>query len=48
MARIEKSCENCIEWMPFGGGCALGGFMPCDKWKLSLSYKQEQELTLWD
>ena len=34
--------------MPFGGGCALGGFMPCNEWKLSLSYEQNQELTLWD
>ena len=45
--QIEKCCETCIEWMPFGGGCALGGFMPCDKWKLSLSYKPNNEPTLW-
>ena len=45
--QIEKSCENCIEWLPMGG-CWLGGFMPCNEWKLSPSYQQNQELTLWD
>lgn len=45
--QIEKSCETCVNWLPMGG-CWLGGFMPCDKWELSLSYEQKRELTLWE
>ena len=45
--QIEKSCENCIEWIPLGG-CSFGGDMPCNEWKLSPSYQQNQELTLWE
>lgn len=43
---IEKCCETCAAWLPMGG-CAYGGFMPCDKWELSLSYKRNNEPTLW-
>ena len=43
---IEKSCETCAAWFPIGG-CAYVGFMPCDKWELSLSYKRNNEPTLW-
>ena len=38
-----KCCETCIAWFPIGG-CAYGGFMPCDKWELSLSYKPNKQL----
>ena len=34
--------------MPFGSGCAFGGFMPCDKWERSLSYQPKKQLTLWE
>lgn len=45
--QIEKCCESCANWLPMGG-CWLGGFMPCDKWELSLSYKPKNQLTLWE
>ena len=45
--QIEKCCETCIAWFPIGG-CAYGGFMPCDKWELSLSYEPKNQLTLWE
>ena len=44
MARVEKTCETCAYYLPMGG-CAFGGFLPCDKWKISLSY--DNEPTLW-
>ena len=45
--QIDKSCETCRFWLPMGG-CEYGGDMLCNEWKLSLSYEQNQELTLWD
>ena len=47
MKQIEKCCENCRYWLPMGG-CSFGGFMPCDKWELSLSYEHKNQLTLWE
>ena len=45
--KIEECCETCKYWLPMGG-CSFGGFMPCDKWELSLSYKPKNQLTLWE